>query len=355
MNAIQRTELHMAETSKDASIGVVIVAFNSSDVIAGCLDSLIAQDGPTPTIVVVDNASDDTTVLAVRSWAKDRKDASGQDLLLEVDAQGLAKPRRGAQVLLLHSGVNLGFAGGVNLGLSALATLAEIAHFWVLNPDAYADPQATIAILAAAQETPVYGLMGGRVCYATPPHTIQTDGGLLNMWTGVTSDVNQGKQAATAAMPKASEIDFINGANMVASRRFYETVGPMREDYFLYYEETDWALRRGDFPLLVASGFIAYHHAGTAIGSPTLMRTASPFSVWFKYRSRMLFIRRFNPIALPVASGFAIAKAGQLVLKGQFPQAQALLRAVLGLRAPMSVRDRLSPEAARIALGKAAR
>ena len=272
MNAIQRTELHMAETSKDASIGVVIVAFNSSDVIAGCLDSLIAQDGPTPTIVVVDNASDDTTVLAVRSWAKDRKDASGQDLLFEVDAQGLAKPRRGAQVLLLHSGVNLGFAGGVNLGLSALATLAEIAHFWVLNPDAYADPQATIAILAAAQETPVYGLMGGRVCYATPPHTIQTDGGLLNMWTGVSSDVNQGKQAATAAMPTASEIDFINGANMVASRRFYDEIGPMREDYFLYYEETDWALRRGDFPLLVASGFIAYHHAGTAIGSPTLMR-----------------------------------------------------------------------------------
>ena len=142
-------------------------------------------------------------------------------------------------------------------------------------------------------------------CYAEPPHRIQIDGGTVNRWTGVTSNINLGAEAAQAPLPKGEDMDFVTGANLVASRRFYETVGPMREDYFLYYEEADWALRRGSLPIVFADGFVVYHHAGTSIGSPTLERLASPFSFFFKYRSRMMFVRRFHPIALPVAVAYA--------------------------------------------------
>lgn len=105
--------------------------------------------------------------------------------------------------------------------------------------------------------TPGYGLIGGRVCYAEPPHRIQIDGGTVNRWTGVTSNINLGAEAAQAPVPKGEDMDFVTGANLVASRRFYETVGPMREDC-LYYEEADWALRRGTCPscLLMASSSI---------------------------------------------------------------------------------------------------
>jgi hypothetical protein len=53
--------------------------------------------------------------------------------------------------------------------------------------------------------------------------------------------------------------------------------------------------------------------------------------------------------------GYATVKAAQLLLRGALPQAAALLRAVWGLGAPRSVRDRLSPEAQRIAFGRADR
>jgi GT2 family glycosyltransferase len=184
---------------------------------------------------------------------------------------------------------------------------------------------------------------------------VQIDGGRVNLWTGVSGNVNLGRPVAEARLPKGEDLDFITGASMVASRAFYEATGPMREDYFLYYEEADWALRRGAMPLVVAEGLVVFHHAGTSIGSPTLERLASPFSFWFKYHSRMLFVRRFNPIGLPVAMGYATIKAVQLLLKGAVPQAGALLRAVWGLGAPKSVRDRLSPEAQRIAFGRADR
>lgn len=331
-------------------IGVVVVAFNSADVILGCVESLLAQQGGAPEILVVDNASTDDTVAVLRGWAAEKGVA-----LREVAAAD--RPARAAPgaVTLVHSGANRGFAGGVNVGLALLAAMPEVAHFWVLNPDAFADPGACAAILRAASATPGYALMGGRVCYAEPPHRVQIDGGLVSLWTGVSGNVNLGRPAAEARMPRPEELDFITGASMVAARGFYEAVGPMREDYFLYYEEADWALRRGAMPLVVAEGLVVYHHAGTSIGSPTLERLASPFSFWFKYHSRMLFVRRFNPLGLPVAMGYATVKAVQLALKGALPQAGALLRAVWGLGAPASVRARLSPEAQRIAFGRADR
>lgn len=329
-------------------IGVVVVAFNSADVVIGCVESLLKQTGGAPAIVVVDNASGDDTVAVLRSWAR----SESVDLReFPVDA----RPSRSAAgaVTIVHSGANRGFAGGVNVGLAVLAAMPEVAHFWVLNPDAFADAGACQAILAAAATTPGYALMGGRVCYADPPHRVQIDGGLVNLWTGVSGNVNLGRPADQAVMPRGEDLDFITGASMVASRGFYETVGPMKEDYFLYYEEADWALRRGSMPLIVADGLCVFHHAGTSIGSPTLDRLASPFSFWFKYRSRMLFLRRFNPLGLPVAVGFATLKAAQLVVKGALPQAATLLRAVWGFGPPKSVRDRLSPEAQKIAFGRA--
>jgi GT2 family glycosyltransferase len=339
----------MPPSLSDTSIGAIIVTFNAADVIGACLDSLLAQSGAVPRIVVVDNASDDDTVNTLRHWAA----AHGLGTLAEAaTVPEAAALTTGAPVVLLHSGANRGFAGGVNLGLAVLALRPMIRHFWVLNPDAFADKGATAAIERAAAVNPDYGIIGGRVCYAEPPHRIQIDGGTINRWTGVTSNINLGAEAAKAALPDSADLDFVTGANLVASRAFYDKVGPMREDYFLYYEEADWALRRGDMPIILAPGFVVYHHAGTAIGSPTLERIASPFSFWFKYRSRMMFVRRFYPASLPVAVLYATAKALQLIAKGAYPQAATLLRAVWGLSAPRVVRERLSTDATRIAFGK---
>lgn len=336
-------------TKAPCPIGTVVVAFNASDVIIGCVESLLAQRHGRPRIVVVDNASSDDTVPVLRKWA-----ARQQGISLREFASGERPTHDEAgDVTLVHSTVNTGFAGGVNIGLALLAAMPEIAHFWVLNPDAFADPDASKAILDAAAATPGYALMGGRVCYADPVTRIQIDGGTLNKWTGVSGNVNLGADAGVTPLPKAADLDFITGANMVASRAFYEAAGPMREDYFLYYEEADWAMRRGRMPLVVAPGFTVYHHAGTAIGSPTLDRMASPFSFWFKYRGRTMFVRRFNPVGLPVTLAYSVMKAAQIAAKGARPQAAALLRGAFCMDPPQEVRDRLSPEAQKIAFGRA--
>jgi GT2 family glycosyltransferase len=257
------------------------------------------------------------------------------------------------RLALIDSGANRGFAGGVNVGLAWLARHPDIAHFWVLNPDSVVPPEALAALAATLPQAGEYALAGGRVTYLDPPDMIQIDGGTVNRRTGVTGNLNLGAPAATTPEPPAEAMDFVMGASMIASRAFYEATGPMREDYFLYYEEVDWAMRRGGLPLIRVPGLIIYHRAGSAIGSPTLARIASPFSLYFKHRGRMMFLRRFHPASLPVGAAYTLAYAARLVLRHRaWSEARAVLAGAFGLSPPAAIRDRLGPEAARIAFGR---
>ena len=346
------------------TLGVVVVAFNSADVILDCVETLLASEGPKIRLVVVDNASPDNTVALLRDWAAGRADyVPGADVPFEVTP--LSRPLTMTEVhvgetldeaalgdlTLLHAGVNGGFASGVNRGLEFLAAIPGIDHFWVLNPDSVTPPGTAAAFAASAAENPGYGMMGGRVCYTEPSDQIQIDGGVINRWTGVSGNIHLGASHATTPSPKAEDLDFITGASMVVSRTFYEQVGHMVEDYFLYYEEVDWAMRRGDLELIYCTGGLVYHRAGTAIGSPTLNRFASPFSLYFKHRGRMRFVRRFNPVGLPVAWAYGMAKVGQMAVKGAWPEVRATLAAIHGLNPPETVSAKLSPDARAVAFG----
>jgi len=348
------SELHMTLPR----LGVVIVTFNSADVILDCLESLLAASGVVLTIVVVDNASPDGSPDLIRAWGAGKELATAKDLpfppfrspkpvSMESVPSGISS---GHEITLIEAGVNGGFAAGVNCGLAALAACSAIDRFWVLNPDSAVPPSTPRAFAEA--EVGEFSLMGGRLVYLDRPDMIQIDGGLVNWITGVTGNMNQYANAKMTLPPDPHVLDFVTGASMVVSRDFYDSVGPMAEDYFLYYEEVDWAMRRGDLPLVYCDDAIVYHRAGTAIGSAALGRPASPFSLYFKHRARLMFIRRYRPRSVLTAQAYSLAKAAQLYLKGFRAEPRAVLAGSFGRSPPAVVRERLSPEAAERVFGK---
>jgi len=342
------------------TLGVVIVTFNSSDVIFDCLESLLAAHGVRLVIVVVDNASTDGTPDLLRDWAAGRLSwQSPEDMPFATDPcakplnlypQPVLEPESHS-LALIETGVNGGFAFGVNSGLAALAGLAGLDRFWLLNPDSVIPTATPKAFATDKGPRADFALMGGRVLYLETPEQIQIDGGRVDWLTGVTRNINQ-YGSAMSPPPDPRKFDFITGASMVVSRQFYEAVGPMREDYFLYYEEVDWALRRGTLPLAYCVDGVVYHRAGTSIGSPSPTRTASPLSLYFKHRARMRFLRRFSPLSLPLALAFSLAKTGQFLFRRDFIAAATLMRASLGLAPPAIVRNAFSQDAARHAFGE---
>lgn len=346
-------------TGADPVLGVVLVAYDSGSVVLDCLESLRAAAGVRLRVVVVDNASTDGTPARLADWAAGRLAwtpppdspiplAASHKPLALTPPGACAAPDAGFALTLLQAAVNAGFAAGVNLGLAELARDPAIERFWVLNPDSIVPP-ATPRALATAPGG--FGLMGGRILYLERPDRIQIDGGRVDWRTGVTHNIHQYGRHPDTPAPDPAAFGFIHGASLVASRAFYEAAGPMAEDYFLYYEEVDWALRRGALPLAYCPGAVIYHRAGASIGSSGPGRLASPFSVYFMNRARLRFVRRFRPAALPGAYLFSLAKAGQMLLKGAPAAAAAMLRAAHGLPPPAVVRRRLSPQALARAFG----
>lgn len=326
-------------------LGVVIVTYGAEDVIADCLETLFASEGVTLSVAVVDNASPDRTEEVVRAWqagqiAQEAMPFATGRTRRPQHVDDVPQARDDHHLAFLQTGANLGFAAAVNIGLAALAALPELDRFWVLNPDS-AVPSATAAAFAR-HPAPLggFGMIGGRVLYFDRPEVIQIDGGRIDWRTGVTRNVNQFAPADTPP-PDPAAMDFITGASMVVSRDFLHRAGPMPEDYFLYYEEVDWALRRGNLPLVYCPEGVVYHRAGSAIGSPAPGRKASPFSTYFKHRGRIRFLRRNRPGALVGGWAFGLAKIGQLVLQGDTAAAVALLRGMAGSPPPRAVRARL--------------
>lgn len=315
----------------EISIGVVIVAYGSQDVLPRCLETLAASNHEDIKTVVIDNASPDASAEIVRRHARERG-LSGETGFLEIGAGEIEAQAGGflPPLTLIRSADNRGFGGGCNLGLRLLRRAPEIDLFWLLNPDTEVLPEtaSAYALRAAAGET---GLMGGRVLFHAPPNLIQSDGGRLNRWTGFCRNINYGKPPGEAQPPASEEIDFLLGANLVASRAFLDRAGLMREDYFLYYEEVDWALKRGELPLTFVPEALVLHHGGTAAGTGGAKGQTTAQSHYYNFRNRMRFIARHNPKALPVAYAVSLWKALTMISHGERAQGLAAIRGMIGI------------------------
>ena len=339
------------------SIGVVVVAYDAGEALLDCLESLLAAAGtpgaPDLRVLVVDNASPDGTLGRLEGWASgavpwDGADGS-RDLPfaprprgpVRIDARDLAAAGRHASlgtaaegvVGFLQAGTNGGFAAGVNRGLETFRAMPEVDWFWILNPDAACEagtPAALARAARAAEAAGGFAVIGGRTFYADPPLMIQTDGGRVDLATGRLLPFNLGATGRDVPGPEEGALEYVPGCHMLASRAFLDRAGLMPEDYFLYYEEVDWCFRRGDLPLIWTAGAPVHHVSGASIGSATLESGPSALAAYWMTRSRLRFVRRWRPRALPKAAAYSAFKAAQMARRGNRAGAAAALRALAG-------------------------
>lgn len=320
------------QKTKTAALDVVVVMYRSADVIGACITSLLQQRPHIGRIVLVDNASPDASVSAACRTAE-------RHGVQCVEPDALADPLD--EIEILRSDENLGFAGGVNLGLKHLMARGQSRYFWILNPDCELMPGCAETLLSAAEAAQAedgFALLGTRILYHGGAQIVQSDGGICCAWTGRCRNLNQGQANGAVTTKQMPECDFISGASMVASRRFVERSGLMPEEYFLYYEEVDWAMQRGDLPLVRCLDAVVQHHGGTAIGSGAHDRAPSPLSSFFNFRNRMLFMRRHHPRRLAFSYGFSLLKVMQMLWHGQAASAFAAFCGLNGTKPPKSVR-----------------
>lgn len=315
---------------------IVLLNWNGWRDTVECLESVLRLDTPHTGIVVCDNASDDDSWQRLQQWAQGRQPSPATaPTLASLTTPARPKPiafctlsRAQAEsesvdhttpLVLIQTGANLGFAGGNNVGLRYALRDRSCQYFWLLNNDTVVRPQALAALLEHMQQHPRVGLCGSLTYSYATPHEVQARGGhRYNRWTGRVSSATQ------------TRFDYVNGASMLASRAFLETVGLLDESYFLYFEELDWAMRsRGRFALGYAPASVIYHKQGTATGGYRNRHRRSLMADMYLTRNRIFFTRRYFPRQLPTVLLAAAAAAGYRLLLGDSRRARAMLQAIV--------------------------
>lgn len=327
-------------------VAVVMVNWNGWRECIECIDSLFAQSHENFHVFVVDNASADLSVEHIVSWCAapvadsvwrrhpgvrrltDESEPGALEIrVTEFSGRTLPAAPERCRLTIVRSGTNLGFAGGCNLGIKA-AGLGNFDYFWFLNPDTVVHQDALVELLQRAGRQQNVGMIGSTIRYYDRPDVIQALGGArLNRSNGTSAHIGQGTNVRDVPSEATVEgaLTYVMGASMLITSRFVAEIGPMEEDYFLYYEEIDWALRAaGRFAIGFAPRSHVFHKSGANSSKAQPLYTSG-----FYYRNRLRFVARFLPERLTAAKWSLFNEMLRHMAKGRVAHVRLLLSTLL--------------------------
>jgi len=291
----------------------VVVTWNGAHLLPACLDSLDAQTlRDRLQVLVVDNASTD-----------------GTDALLA--------SRSGTAVV--RAPRNLGFAGGVALGMSDV----DAPYVLLLNNDATLAPDALELLLAelTAPGNERVAAATAKVVLRRRDDTgrtlVNSTGNQLTPWG---AGVDRDWLAVEGTQSSAGDVFGFHGGAALLRTDAVRAVGGIDPWLFLYYEDTDlsWRLRAAGWTVRYVEGAVA-EHAHAASSDPT--------SAIFRYhntRNSLVVVTRHAPVSM-VARSVARQAAGTLraaVRTGWSPTTRARARGLGAwlLRLPRTLHER---------------
>jgi N-acetylglucosaminyl-diphospho-decaprenol L-rhamnosyltransferase len=261
----------------DIEIAVVIVTYKSAELAIECLASLQAERDAQSLqirVILVDNASGDLPriqqVVARNGWS------SWVTLVLA--------PRNG------------GFAYGNNLGIRGAYELGRPNYIYLLNPDTQVRHGAIATLVEFLEKHPQVGIAGSSFetedgtdwpfAFRFPTLLSEIEHGMqVNLVTRCLSRWTVARTMNSIAQPT----DWICGASMMIRPTVLAAVGCLDENFFLYYEETEFChrARRAGFSTWYVPASRVMHMIGksTKVEEKTRFQQRLP-GYWFDSRRR---------------------------------------------------------------------
>jgi GT2 family glycosyltransferase len=244
--------------SHEPRVAVIILNTNKREDTLACLASLAESTWQNLDVIVLDNASTDGSVAAIRE--------------------------RHPSVHLEPLRNNRGYAGNNNVGV-ALALARGADWLFVLNEDTILDPLCIEELVRYGQAHPKVGIAGPLVFHFDEPGVIQSAGGWFDSWQAGHIGQNEDDRGQFAAPRRVA---WISGCGIMLRSAVIEQVGMLDERFFYYWEETDWCLRaqRADWQCALVPGARLWHKGVVRDYVP------SPNVSYYNTRNRLLMMRK---------------------------------------------------------------
>ncbi|MCF7999468.1 MAG: glycosyltransferase family 2 protein [Methylovulum sp.] len=255
-----------------AKITIIIVNYRTAQLVVNCLESLKSICNESVNVVIVDNCSGDNSVELIGDWISNNTNA-----------------------YLICSENNLGFSGGNNLAIESVKKMGFIADFvWLLNPDTIIRQSALQHLLEFMQQNPQVGIVGSRLehldgtpqCSAFRFHSIlsELDNGLR---LGLVSKLLQKSLVALPISEQPVNVGWVAGASMLIRKQVFDDIGLFDDNYFLYFEETDFCLQaqKAGWSCWYVPASRVVHFVGSSTGVTNGSKKRRP-RYWFESRRR---------------------------------------------------------------------
>jgi GT2 family glycosyltransferase len=219
-----------------SSTVVIILNWNSKDLTAQCIRSVLAMNTRDHDTIVVDNGSRDGSVEYLR--------------------------REFPQIVVLPQERNLGFAAGCNVGIKeALKRGAE--YVLPLNNDAIVDSNMIEALLEVAEKHPSAAIVSPKIYFYDSPNRFWWAGGSFSLWTGIPKHVGR-KDRDNGQFEATRTLDWATGCAALMRCEALKHVGLFEEQLFGNGEDLDLSLRvrRAGFEIWFAPKARVWHKEG---------------------------------------------------------------------------------------------
>jgi len=295
MSGVQRSEL---DGGRRPRVLIIIVNYKSASLTLDCIEALrseVADPALEIRAVVIENASGDAEVL--------RRGLDGV-----------------SWVSLLVADKNGGFAYGNNRGFSfGFESDLPPDYFHLLNPDTRVRRGAVAELAAFMAAHPRAGIAGSNLlngdgsewstAFRFPTFASEIDRALR---VGLVTSLLARWVVPRRMGDHPERVDWVAGASFMVRREVIERLGGMDEEYFLYFEETDFCfkVRAGGWECWYVPTSRVVHYAGhsTGIRSDDLEPKRYP-AYWFESRRRF-FTKNYGPTYASLAdAAFAAAWA----------------------------------------------
>jgi GT2 family glycosyltransferase len=245
-------------TNQYPLVSIITVNFNDSEDTLELIESLTRISYPNIEIIVIDNHS-------------------------EQDNPRIIKERF-PSVVLYESNINMGFAGGNNLGIMR----ARGEYILLLNNDTIVETGFLEPLVKKMESDPRIGAVSSKLRFYYDRSVIQFAG-----YTPINHKTMRNFAVGYREKDKGQydldkETAYAHGAAMMVSMKVIKEIGIMSYIFFLYYEEADWSyrIRNAGYSIWYVHNSLVYHKESISIGKLSESR------IYYRNRNRIVFMRR---------------------------------------------------------------
>ncbi|MDY9922734.1 glycosyltransferase family 2 protein [Methanobacterium sp.] len=287
-------------------VSIVIINWNGWEDTIECLESLFHINYPNFDVIVVDNDSKDDSLEKIRSYCSgDLKVESGffkynpdnkpinlvvcTEKFDDMEFHLKKEISDSNQIILIKNDENIGFPGGNNTGMKCALKFFKPDYILLLNNDTVVEENFLDELVKNGESREDVGILGPKIYFYDEPHTIWSAGCRIS-WK-----LSRGIQIGTNEVDKGQydserEVEYVSGSAFLIKREVIQKIGLMDENYFLYFEESDWTLRanqKGYNSLYIPQAKI-WHKVSRSGGG-----ISKPTGLYYITRNRWIFMKKW--------------------------------------------------------------